>query len=136
MFCFLSSLILPISGCGCPPPPPTWFEKIPGQLLYFLSNLPGRAHYLWSIGEILFRSLTSDDVKIFSPTSVLDSYPAEESLVSISIVVKGPSTLQDLSVLLEHGLSHTSWLLTGMLLMGLHPYLPHFPPTLSLWTPV
>ncbi|KAJ9089359.1 hypothetical protein DSO57_1013732 [Entomophthora muscae] len=88
-------------------------------------------------GEAVVKSLTCDDldldtVDLTSPVSegAAPSMPPLPNVVQGHAVPPGPSKVSSPAP------THTPWLLTGLILMGLNAYFPQLSPVSSLWSPL
>ncbi|KAJ9071098.1 hypothetical protein DSO57_1000773 [Entomophthora muscae] len=97
-------------------------------------HLSGKATNLIFTGEVLLRGLTSDKLELSLPVPDSVHLLIEATLMPILLEILEVLSSQDLLMLPEYALKHTSWPLTGMLLMGLNVYSPQMSPALSLWT--
>ncbi|KAJ9067286.1 hypothetical protein DSO57_1000869 [Entomophthora muscae] len=108
----------------------------PDQLLNIFEDIPTRAQDMYATSENVVRSLTCDDlefpaVKIASVASPSLAHPmllpSEVPLVRVSEKGLGTPELTP---------KRASWLLSGMVLMGLDSYFPRVSAASSLWTPL
>ncbi|KAJ9087106.1 hypothetical protein DSO57_1036610 [Entomophthora muscae] len=95
--------------------------------------LTGKATSLLSSGEILVKSLNCDNLDYHLPNSDLVPYSTKETPETIlPLPVKKKSAPLGLSVALESVPTHTPWMLTRLVLMGLNTYFPQLSHVFSL----
>ncbi|KAJ9052574.1 hypothetical protein DSO57_1032849 [Entomophthora muscae] len=115
---------------------PHLWDQISSSALLVRDDLAGLLYLsnnLLSSGEILDKSLTYNNLDLYSPSSGLSTPSVEETLVPPLPQLEGEftSSLQA-SEVLECVTTHTSWLLTGLVLMKLNTYFPQLSPVFSL----
>ncbi|KAJ9084866.1 hypothetical protein DSO57_1019644 [Entomophthora muscae] len=108
----------------------------PSHLLHLLNNLPGKSRNLFFTGETMVCSLICDNMEFSLPTEepMGHLYKDSHMLSPVEYVILPPldSMLPTPEVLPRR----TSWLVLGMLLMGLNVYIPQLSPVGSFWSPV
>ncbi|KAJ9062354.1 hypothetical protein DSO57_1011705 [Entomophthora muscae] len=107
----------------------------PSQLMHMFENLPGRAQGILTTSENVVRSLTCNDLEFpalepvsLTPPSLALSVPPTEDPVT-------PDQGEGLDTQ-GHAPKRATWLLGGMILMGLDFYFPQLSSASSLWTPL
>ncbi|KAJ9087602.1 hypothetical protein DSO57_1031517, partial [Entomophthora muscae] len=101
-------------------------EEDPSQFLSLLENLPGN----------LACALTCDSVEYAFTTDLLTGLQPEMDSLPCTVMVEDLPPVSDMPVIPGAGLNCSSWLVAGILLMGLNDYLPQLSPVVFIWTPV
>ncbi|KAJ9079719.1 hypothetical protein DSO57_1032585 [Entomophthora muscae] len=115
------------------------FLRVGANLDYLLNmfdNIPAHAQGLYTTSENVVRSLTCKDLDLSTAKAV--------PVTPLSLVHPTPLSSEDSPVLISEGgvgtpeltPKRTSWLLSGMILMGLDSYFPRVSAVSFLWTPL
>ncbi|KAJ9071419.1 hypothetical protein DSO57_1037123 [Entomophthora muscae] len=108
----------------------------PGQFMLLLEDIPGRAQDILATSENVVRSLTCDDLKLtaLNPAPLVTPNPTPlpfpPSEILVPLISEEDLDRQELRP------KCVTWLLGGMLLMGLDSYFPRLSAVSSLWTPL
>ncbi|KAJ9069545.1 hypothetical protein DSO57_1017519 [Entomophthora muscae] len=106
----------------------------PSQLLHLAVDLPSRAQDLLTSGEYLVKSLTCENLDLFSLDLPPGASHNEDTHVLVPPVEDPQPAFSTVPAPQGYSPQCTPWLLAGMALIGFNSYFPQLSPMSSLWT--